>query len=336
MTTLMESATAPEPGPPAREAGDLARWWQAVRTVRGALTLVVFAVVVVTALSTDGFLTASNARAILASTAFTGLVASGLTLIMVNGNLFSLSLGSTLAVAAMVYMSLLGHGLAVAVAAALVAGAAITGLQGWVIATVRANPIVVTLAGATIANAVTARMSHGRSLTPPSGVAGYDAMSRNIAGIPISVLAMLAVALLAQLWLSRTVTGRTTFLIGTSLQAAVASGLPVTRVTTTVFGIAGITAAIGGVMLASFNDNASLAMSGTYNYDAIAAAVVGGAAVAGGRGSVLMTLVGALFITTVGDLVLLRGYGTGQQILAKGVIVVVFVLLTSRAGRARS
>lgn len=91
-----------------------------------------------------------------------------------------------------------------------------------------------------------------------------------------------------------------------------------------------MTAAVAGILLASFNDNANISMGGTYNYDAIAAAVVGGTAVAGGRGSVVKTLGGALFISTVSDLLLLRGHGTGAQILVKGLIVLVFVLVAAR------
>jgi len=312
------------------------RNFRAARSLRGAITAVVVVGVAWAALTTDGFVSSSNAKAILASMAFTGLVAIGMTLIMVNGNLFSLSLGTTLAISAMVFMAVLDHGVIPAVLAAVLLGAAMSAAQGWIIAVVAANPIVVTIAGATLASGLAGRITEGRSLTPPPNVSGYSALSEPIAGIPVSVLVMLAAALVVQVWLSRTVTGRRMFLVGTSRPAAIASGLPVVRITTTAFAMAGLTAGLGGVMLASLNDNAGLSMAGTYNYDAIAAAVVGGAAVAGGRGSVWMTLVGALFITTVGDLILLRGYGTGHQILVKGAIVIVFVLLTSRVGRVRS
>jgi len=280
--------------------------------------------------TTPGFLTIENLRAILASVGFVGLVACGMTLIMINGNIFSLSLGTVLAVSGMVYVTFLEHGLLLAIAAATATGGGLSAIQGWLIGFMRANPIVVTLATAGLLSGIATGLTGGVTLTPPAGVAGYEWLSRNYAGVPFAVFILLASVILAQWWLSRAVMGRTTFLVGSSYSAAVAAGLPVLRSTVTVFGLAGVTAAVAGILLASFNDNANISMGGTYNYDAIAAAVVGGTAVAGGRGSVVKTLGGALFISTVSDLLLLRGHGTGAQILVKGLIVLVFVLVAAR------
>jgi ribose/xylose/arabinose/galactoside ABC-type transport system permease subunit len=95
--------------------------------------------------------------------------------------------------------------------------------------------------------------------------------------------------------------------------------------------VAGLCAAIAGALIGVYNENASLLLTGTYTYDAISAAVVGGNAIGGGRGSILRTVVGAVLIAALSDMMLLRHYSTGWQIVAKGLIVVAFVALR-RAG----
>jgi len=113
--------------------------------------------------------------------------------------------------------------------------------------------------------------------------------------------------------------------------------LPLAAIGTRVFVIAGASAALAGIMLAAFNHSASLLLNrGTLNYDAIAAALIGGTAISGGKGAIWRALLGAIVIATVTDLVLLRGYSTGVQILIKGLIVVGFVValhLRSREDR---
>ncbi len=104
-----------------------------------------------------------------------------------------------------------------------------------------------------------------------------------------------------------------------------------------VFLLAGVCASVTGMLLASFNHGASLLLNrGTLNYDAIAATLIGGTAIAGGRGSVWRTLMGVVLIAIITDLVLLRGYSLGAQIFFKGLIMMAFVLLIhlrSRSGQ---
>ena len=90
-----------------------------------------------------------------------------------------------------------------------------------------------------------------------------------------------------------------------------------------------------GILIGATSANASLLLVGSYTYDAIAAALVGGNAVTGGRGSIARTAAGAIFIATISDMLLLRGYSTGAQILVRGIIVVVVVVLTNLRERSR-
>ena len=107
--------------------------------------------------------------------------------------------------------------------------------------------------------------------------------------------------------------------------------------TTAAFAVAGFCVAVTGILVAGFAQNVNLQVAGTYTFDAIAAILVGGSAVTGGWGSVGRTVIGALIIATVTDMLLLVGASTGMQILVKGLIVtVVVVLLHLSRGERRS
>jgi ribose/xylose/arabinose/galactoside ABC-type transport system permease subunit len=111
--------------------------------------------------------------------------------------------------------------------------------------------------------------------------------------------------------------------------------LPVALLTTAAFAVAGFCVAVAGVLIAGFAPNANLQVAGTYTFDAIAAILVGGSAVTGGWGSVGRTVVRALIIATVTNMLLLVGASTGMQILVKGLIVTMVVVLLHLSRRER-
>lgn len=101
------------------------------------------------------------------------------------------------------------------------------------------------------------------------------------------------------------------------------------------FALAGFCTGVAGVLIGATNQNASLFIESTYTFDAIAATLVGGTAVTGGRGGAARTLFGAIVIATISSLLLLRGYSTGVQIFVKGVVVLVVVVLVRLGTRER-
>jgi ribose/xylose/arabinose/galactoside ABC-type transport system permease subunit len=126
------------------------------------------------------------------------------------------------------------------------------------------------------------------------------------------------------------------YLIGENRAAARAAGLPVGRVTVIAWTGFGACIALTGVFLASFNTSATVTLGGTLTLDAIAAVLVGGTAITGGRGSALRTLAGAVLISVISDVLLLRGFSTGVQILVKGILVLaVVVTVHVRTTRSR-
>lgn len=323
-------------------AATLARPIAGLRTARGAelavkiVALILAVVLTLAALTTQGFLTSANFKAILAAAGFVGIVALGMTAIMISGNLFSLSLGTTVAVGAMLFLWALQWGAFPAILLTIVLCAIICALQGMIVGSIGANPIIVTIGAGALQAGGAVWLSDGSSIFPGAPAGDFAFLSDPIGGIAVPVFVLVALVILGELLLRRTRFGRETFLVGENRQAATAAALRVPWIVTGAFAIAGVCAGIAGILLGAFNQNATLLVQGTYTYDAIAAALVGGSVVTGGRGSFIRTLVGALVIAAISDMLLLRGYSEGVQIMVKGlvvVVVVVFVQVTVQKDR---
>ena len=296
-----------------------------------ALPLLVLAGLAVT---THRFLSLDNARAILASTAFVGITAVGATLVMIAGSAVSLAASQTATVVAMFFLATQPLGLAAAVLIALATGAAITALQGAVVGYWNANPIVLTIAAGFAIGGTTTWFSGGTPVYPRTHA--FDVLNSTPFGLPLAVYVLLAATALAELTLRRTTAGRQMYLVGENRAAARAAGLPVGRVTVIAWTGFGACIASTGIFLASFNTSATVTLGGTLTLDAIAAVLVGGTAITGGRGSALRTLAGAVLISVISDVLLLRGFSTGVQILVKGILVLaVVVTVHVRTTRSR-
>jgi ribose transport system permease protein len=322
----VRAATVPASG----ELSAPRRRWASARSRERAITQAVTALFIVLlaygAVTTDSFLTVANLKAILASTAIVGIIAIGMTFILISGNLFSLSLGTTAAIGAMFFLYALQFGVVAAILMTLVLGVIVCGLQGAMVGAWGANPIIVTIGAGAIQEGAAVWITDGRSVLPPSG-ADFDFLARPVLGLPVGIYVLVVLLVLAELVLRRTRFGREIYLLGESRAAARAAGLRTTRIVVGVFAVAGVCAAVAGVLLGAASGRGELLLSGTFTYDAFAAAIVGGNAISGGRGSALQAVLGALVIATIGDMLLLRDYSTGVQILVRGVIVVGVVLL---------
>jgi ribose/xylose/arabinose/galactoside ABC-type transport system permease subunit len=132
-----------------------------------AFVAVLAALIIFGAFATPGFLTISNLSAILTSTAFVGIIAIGSTLIMLSGSLFSISLGTTTAITAILFMSLLHYGVVAAILGTLAAGTAIFALQGALVGLIGANPIIVTIGAGAIQEGIVGWLAPG-DITPPA------------------------------------------------------------------------------------------------------------------------------------------------------------------------
>jgi ribose/xylose/arabinose/galactoside ABC-type transport system permease subunit len=306
-----------------------------VRRARPGSLAVALAVLVVVllpvAVTTERFLTLGNARAILASAALVGITAIGATLVMIAGSAVSMAASQTATVVAMVFLATLDQGLPVATLLALLGGVVLTAVQGLAVGYWEANPIVLTIAAGFAIGGGAIWFSGGTPVSAASG--GYDVLNATPLGLPLAVYVLLVLAVLAEWILRRTTAGRQLYLVGENRAAARAAGLPVGRVTVVAWAFFGMCLAVTGVFLAAFNTSATTNLAGTLTLDAIAAVLVGGTAIAGGKGSALRTLGGAVLISVISDVLLLRGYSTGVQILVKGILVLAVVVLVHVRGR---
>jgi ribose/xylose/arabinose/galactoside ABC-type transport system permease subunit len=287
-------------------------------------------------LTTSGFATSDNLKAVLLSSSLVGMLAIGQTLIMVSGSFFSLSLGTSTAVSAMVFLWGLQYGVVAAIVLAVAFGAAVSAIQGLPVGAWAANPIVITIGGSVVLTGVVILITGGSTVRPAADAPSISFLVRPVAGIPVGFYVLVVATILAELVLRRTRLGHSAYLVGESRPAARAAGLPVGAVITGVFALAGACGAVAGILAGSVQGGATFSIEGTLAFDAIAATLVGGCAVAGGRGSALRTLAGTVGIAAVSSALLLRGYAGGTQILVKGVIVFIVVLVIHLKTRSRA
>jgi ribose/xylose/arabinose/galactoside ABC-type transport system permease subunit len=291
-------------------------------------------IVIIGSVTTTGFATVENLRAILQSSAFVGVIAVGMTVIMLSGNVFSLSLGTTAAVTAITFLWALEFGIAAAIVLTILLGLGICAVQGWIVGWLGANPIIVTIAAGVLQAGVTLKVSGGTTIYPPPD-ASYSWLANRVGGIPFPFIVFVVLTIVVDAVLRGTSFGRAIYAVGENKRAARAAAISIAAVSAGAFAVAGACTGIAGALIGATNGNASLFIESTYTFDAIAAVLVGGTAVTGGRGSAGRTLFGAIVIATISSLLLLRGYSTGIQIFVKGLIVVVVVVLVQLGSRGR-
>jgi ribose/xylose/arabinose/galactoside ABC-type transport system permease subunit len=299
------------------------------RLLSWAQAIGVVALLAVT-LGTPGFLAGPSVLSLLTTVSFIGCVAIGMTLITISGNIMSFALGATVGVTAMVFIlacNWLGFGLGLLVG--LLFGALITGLQGFLIGWVRANPIIVSIAALALIYGVTQVFAEKGTVYAEPGI--VPAMVKGkVAAVPIEFIVFLFSTLFAQFILSATRFGRNLFMVGSSFRAAEAVGVSTWRTVTGAYVWAGGFTALAGIMLAIRYDSANMDYGVAYDYDAIAAVLVGGTAIGGGEGSALRTFAGAMVIAAVQVMLLLNGLRQEWQYLAAGLIVLAVIILQTR------
>ncbi|WP_338577466.1 ABC transporter permease [Erwinia sp. E_sp_W01_1] len=290
--------------------------------------------------STNNFLTMASHVAIF------GLPAIGMLLVILNGGI-DLSVGSTLGLSG-VFAGYLMQGvnleafgvilyfpLWAVVLLTLAMGALVGLINGVLIAWFRVPAFVATLGSLYVARGIALLMTNGLTYNKLSGSVelgntGFDWLGFNrILGIPVGVMILAVIALAAGFLLSRSAFGRWLYASGGNERAADLSGVPVKRVKITVYVLSGICAAIAGLVLSSQLTSAGPTAGTTYELTAIAAVVIGGAALTGGRGNVRGTLLGAFVIGFLSDGLVIIGVSAYWQTVFTGAVIVLAVLLNT-------
>ena len=303
------------------------------RNYVGIVRAIVLVILAAVALTTPGFLSQPSILSLLTTVSFIGCVAVGMTLITISGNIMSFALGALVGATAMIFVLAVNWGgFAFGLTAALAFAGLTNALQGFLIGWLRANPIIVSIAAlALIYGVAEAFAAHG-TIYAAAGTS-YGGFKGRIAGIPVEFVVFLCVAALGQFILSLTAFGRNLFLIGSSFRAAEAVGVRTWRAITGAYLWAGLFTAPAGIMLAIRYDAASMNYGMGYEYDAIAAVLVGGTIIKGGEGSVLRTLAGALIIGVIQVVLVLQGLRTEWQYLIAGLVVLGVIALQTSGTR---
>jgi ribose transport system permease protein len=273
------------------------------------------------------FLRWANVLNIIRQSSIYGIMAVGMTFVILTGGI-DLSVGSILAFSGALAAGMLKAGVALPwVILGTLAVGAVLGLANGVIITVgRITPFVATLGMMSIARSLTLIYCNGY---PISGfrpdfrfIGGGDLL-----GIPFPIVVFLVTVVLATVILSETRLGRYTFAIGGNEETVRLSGIRTNVYKTIVYVICGITAAMSAVILVSRLNSAEPVAGFGYELDVIAAVVIGGTSLSGGRGTVWGTLVGALLIAVINNGMVLLGISPYFQQLVKGLIILGAVLL---------
>ncbi len=280
---------------------------------------------IVFAFYAPSFLSFDNLVNVALSIAVIGILAVGMTLVILTGGI-DLSIGSVAALAGVTAaLTALQFGTFAGFAAAFAVGIFSGAFNGVVIAYFKVPPFIVTLALLTIARGLAFILSEGRSIgNLPENFSSLGKSS--IFGIPLSVLLMLASFAAGWFILQRTTFGRYIYAVGGNREAAFLAGVNVKSVTLWVYILNGFFVGLAAVVLAS-RLGAGVPNSGLqYELDVIAAVIVGGTSLTGGRGSVVSTLFGAIFIGVLNNGLNLAGVDPYTQKIVLGIVILLAVL----------
>lgn len=285
-------------------------------------------ILIVVALTTPNFIAIDNFQNIAMQAAVLSIVAIGSTVVILTGGI-DLSPGSMIALITMVLASLIkldGFSLVVAIPAALLCGALLGAVNGFFVAYLKIPSFIVTLAALSVFKGIALTIGGGTpivSLSPNLEAIFYG----QILGIPLPFIYVVVLYAAAVLVLNHTVFGREIYAIGGNEVAARLSGIRIRRVRLLAFIIAGGCAAIGAVLLSARLNSGSPNYGTLIELQAIAAVVVGGASLSGGRGHVFNTLIGVLIITVVQNGLNLNAVSPAVQSIAIGLIILLAVAI---------
>ena len=330
MSDVDLSSTAPT-GEPAANRFELGRLlWQAALPIALLALLLAFAAV-------DGrVLSPANLLNIAQQTSYLALFAMAQTVVILTRG-FDLALGpavSMVSVGAALAMATAVAGgndpmtvLLLGLTAGFALGAACGLFNGVVVAYLGVSPFVATLGSYNIAIGIATTLSGGRPVQGVPDLFSSLLYGGSVFGVPAAIIIAVLIGLALHFTLTRTVYGRSLYIIGTNPRAASVAGLPVKRILVCTYVLCSSLAALGALMMTARTGSGEPNLGGALSLQAIAAAVVGGTSLAGGRGGVGTAVVGALFITILSNGMNLTRIDGYVQMVVLGIIVIAGVVL---------
>ena len=285
-------------------------------------------IIVITSMNLS-FVTACNILNVLRQVSISALIAFGMTFVILTRGI-DLSVGSTLALTGAVAATLLASGTdpILAMGAALLLGLILGTINGLIITKGRVAPFIATLATMTIYRGLTLVYTDGRPVSGLGDSVAFQMMGKGyMLGIPVPVVTTVLAFAALYFILHHTTFGRRVYAVGGNEEASKLSGINIDRIKIGVYAITGLLAAVSALILTSRLNSAQPTAGESYELDAIAAVVLGGTSLNGGRGWIFGTLVGALIIGVLNNGMNLIGVSSFFQLVVKGVVILLAVLL---------
>lgn len=283
-------------------------------------------------IAVPGFGTSDNLQTLMRDASFVGIVAIGMTLVLISGNYVDLSVAAQVGVAAVCTIALQSHGMLFALAAGLVICAAIGLVNGFIVGVIRANAVIVTLGVGTISLALLNEVTEG-ALYAGENKGFADFIGGSVGPLPLSFVVFILVAVVGYLLLDRMGYGRRLRAVGSNRAMARLAGVPAGRVVLGAFLVTAVCCWISGVLLGGFSNSANPGIASGFTFEALAAVVVGGTSLTGGRGGARQTVIGVLLIAVIANLLIVAGLSFEWQQLIKGVVIVSAVAFDAVARR---
>ncbi|WBP95775.1 ABC transporter permease [Mycolicibacterium neoaurum] len=328
----MTAPAAPAQQSPAAPGGPKSRNLAAV-TYRYSMLGVLAILIVVASILYDGFLAPDNLRDILVQNASVGIIAVGMTFVIISGG-FDLSVGATYALGSTVFAGVMisTNSIALAGVIALTAGVVCGLANGLLVARLKINPFVATLGSASVIAGIAYIYSNSAPFIVSDRSFQALANSRTL-GVPTPILILLVTFTVGGLVLSKTTVGRNVQAVGGNVEAAWLSGLRVPTLTAGVYVLTGALAALAGMIDASRLAVGQADVGATMALDAIAIVVVGGTSLRGGEGAMWRSFVGLLILATLTNVFYSLNVSQHWQLIAKGLIVIAAVALDAAVRR---
>jgi erythritol transport system permease protein len=315
-----------------------------------ARAIVVLAALLITfSVLTPAFLTAANLSILSKHVAITGILAIGMTFVVLTGGI-DLSVGSIAGLGGMVagfvlapalhVNSFSATSLAQAITATLLTALAVGILNGWLVARLAVAPFIATLGTLYMARGAALLISGGKTFPNLGGSSGANAFTAlgqgQLLHIPNPVWTMAALFALAWFIASKTPLGRHIYAVGGNERAAMLAGIRVARVKLFTYVFSAISASLVGLIIASQLEAAHPATGTTFELNAIAAIVLGGISLSGGRGTVTGALIGAFVIGVLADGLVMLGVSEFWQMVIKGAVIVLAVSIDQLQTRVQA
>ena len=301
--------------------------------------IIVFTAVLIVgaAIFVDGFASLVNITDVFNRAAPIGIVAAGMTFVVISANYLDLSVVAQVATAAVVLIAVTNSvGLVAAIGVAIVIAVVYGFVNGVAVGVFKANAVIVTLATTFIGIGILRWLSGGSIY-----FGGEDSLIRafgttKLGPFPLSMIVFVLIALGLSYVLTRTTFGFMVKAFGSNPAATRLAGINTAWVVIGAFMLSAFGAMLGGFVLAAFSNTAVSSMSDGMDFEALAAIVIGGTSVFGGKGSVLRTLLGVIFVSVLTNIMVLSGLGFGIQQMAIGALIVAAVSLDALARKAAS